>query len=150
MKVKLRLERIVPVKLGSKLPATESEARIEIVPLIDIMFFLLASFMLVSLSLVHLRTVKVALPTATTGTPDAARHAVDVTIDKAGGVFVDHRPARVGQLAGLLTAARQADAQVRVIISGDRSARHGDVLDVLDAVRAAGIDRVAFDVKAAR
>ena len=139
----------MPVKLGSKLPAVEAEARIEIVPLIDIMFFLLASFMLVSLSLVHLRTMKVSLPTATTGTPDAARHAVDVSVDRAGHVFVDRKPARAGQLPGLLSAARRADPQLRVIISGDRAARHGDVLDVLDAVRVAGIDRVAFDVKPA-
>ncbi len=139
----------MPVKLGSKLPAAEAEARIEIVPLIDIMFFLLASFMLVSLSLVHLRTVRVALPTATTGTPDAARHAVDVSVDKAGRVFVDRKPARTGQLAAQLAAAERADPQLRVVISGDRDARHGDVLDVLDAVRVAGIDKVAFDVKPA-
>ena len=139
----------MPVKLGSKLPTPELEARIEIVPLIDIMFFLLASFMLVSLSLVHLRTVKVALPTATTGTPDAAKHALDVSVDPSGGVFVDRKPTRAGQLPGVLSAARRADPQLRVIISGDRAARHGDVLDVLDAVRAAGIDRVAFDVQPA-
>ena len=56
----------MPVKLGSKQPS-ESEARIEIIPLIDIMFFLLASFMLVSLSMVNLKSVKVNLPTATHG-----------------------------------------------------------------------------------
>ena len=140
----------MPVRLGSKLPAAEPEARIEIVPLIDIMFFLLASFMLVSLSLVHLKTMKVSLPTATTGTPDAAKHAVDVAVDAAGQVFVDRKPARSGQLPGLLSAAKRADPQLRVIVTGDRAARHGDVLDVLDAVRAAGIDKVAFDVKTAK
>ena len=57
----------MPVKLGSKLPP-ENEARIEIIPLIDIMFFLLAAFMLVSLSMVNLKGVKVNLPTATTAT----------------------------------------------------------------------------------
>ncbi len=139
----------MPVRLGSKLPAAEPEARIEIVPLIDIMFFLLASFMLVSLSLVHLRTVKVALPTATTGTPDVAKHAVDVSVDRAGRVFVDHRPTPAGQLRAALAAAKRADPKLRVIISGDRAATHGDVLDVLDAVRLAGIDQVAFDVKPA-
>ena len=56
----------MPVKLGSKLPPESAEARIEIMPLIDIMFFLLASFMLVSLSMVNLKSVKVNLPTATT------------------------------------------------------------------------------------
>ena len=60
----------MPVKLGSKLPTEHSEARIEIIPLIDIMFFLLASFILVSLSMAHLKGVKVDLPTATTATAD--------------------------------------------------------------------------------
>ncbi len=55
----------MPVKLSSRLPA-EGEARIEIIPLIDIMFFLLAAFMLVSLSMVNMKSVKVNLPTATT------------------------------------------------------------------------------------
>ena len=63
----------MPVKLGSKLPTENAEARIEIVPLIDIMFFLLASFMLVSLSMVNIKSVKVNLPTAATATPDVSR-----------------------------------------------------------------------------
>ena len=63
----------MPVKLGSRLPQ-ESEARIEIIPLIDIMFFLLASFMLVSLSMVNMKSVKVDLPTAAASTPDAFRN----------------------------------------------------------------------------
>ena len=60
----------MPVKLGSKLPSEHTEARIEIVPLIDIMFFLLASFMLVSLTMAKQQTIKVSLPTATTAKPD--------------------------------------------------------------------------------
>ena len=63
----------MPVKLGSKLPTESAEARIEIVPLIDIMFFLLASFMLVSLSMVNMKSVKVNLPTAVTATQDVKR-----------------------------------------------------------------------------
>ena len=63
----------MPVKLGSKLPTESAEARIEIVPLIDIMFFLLAAFMLVSLSMVNIKSVKVNLPTATTAAPDSPR-----------------------------------------------------------------------------
>ncbi len=45
----------MPVKLDNRLPSDSAEARIEIIPLIDIMFFLLASFMLVSLSMVNLK-----------------------------------------------------------------------------------------------
>ena len=61
----------MPVKLDAKLPREKcAEARIEIIPLIDIMFFLLASFMLVSLSMVNLKSMKLNLPTATCGHDD--------------------------------------------------------------------------------
>ena len=78
----------MPVRLGSKLPP-ENEARIEIIPLIDIMFFLLAAFMLVSLSMVNLKSVKVDLPTATVATADASRDLLNISVDKAGLAYLD-------------------------------------------------------------
>ena len=62
----------MPVNMGRRLQPENAEARIEIIPLIDIMFFLLAAFMLVSLSMVHLATVKVNLPDGDGG---QSRHA---------------------------------------------------------------------------
>ncbi|HWE93389.1 MAG TPA: biopolymer transporter ExbD [Tepidisphaeraceae bacterium] len=139
----------MPVKLGSKLPAESAEARIEIIPLIDIMFFLLASFMLVSLSMVTLRGVKVNLPTASTATTaaDARKDLADVSVDKGGGAFFDKKPVGDNELVSKLAAMRNANAKLRVIISGDRDARHGDVMHVLDLVRSAGIDKVAFQIR---
>lgn len=81
----------MPVKLGSKLNTENAEARIEIIPLIDIMFFLLASFMLVSLSMVNMKSVKVNLPTATTATADTKKDFIDLSITKAGLVFMDKK-----------------------------------------------------------
>src|SRR5450432_870199 len=107
----------MPVKLGSKLPTEDAEARIEIVPLIDIMFFLLASFMLVSLSMVNLKSVKVNLPTATTATPEVKKAFVDVSVDAVGGVFLDRRPVGRNELAAALAAMRRANPEVRVFIS---------------------------------
>ncbi len=77
----------MPVKLGPK-QSSESEARIEIIPLIDIMFFLLASFMLVSLSMVNLKSVKVNLPTATTATLETKNDFASISVDKAGAVYL--------------------------------------------------------------
>jgi biopolymer transport protein ExbD len=136
----------MPVKLGASLPA-ENEARIEIIPLIDIMFFLLAAFMLVSLSLVNLKSVKVDLPTATAATGDSNRDLVSLTVDKAGLTYLDRQPLGVNELAATLAALRQTNAAVRVFISGDRDARHGDVIRVLDLVRGAGIEQVAFEIR---
>jgi biopolymer transport protein ExbD len=136
----------MPVKLGSRLP--ESEARIEIIPLIDIMFFLLAAFMLVSLSMAHRRTVAVNLPTSTTATAETERDLVTLAVDASGAAYLDRKLVGAAELAQTLSALRAANPQIRVSISGDQDARHGDVIRVLDVVRAAGIQRVAFESRA--
>lgn len=137
----------MPVKLGSKLPAESTEARIEIVPLIDIMFFLLAAFMLVSLSMVNMKSVKVNLPTATTATADTKKDFLNISVDKAGSVFLDKQPVGNNELATLLAAAQKTNSNLRVFISGDQDARHGEVMRVLDLVRSSGIDKVAFEIR---
>ena len=137
----------MPVKLGSKLPQEHSEARIEIVPLIDIMFFLLAAFMLVSLSMVHLKGVKVNLPTATTATSETKNDLVAITVDKAGLVFLDGKVVGKNELVTRLASLNEKSEDLRVFIRGDRDARHGDVLEVLDLVRSTGIQKVAFETR---
>lgn len=136
----------MPVKLDSKLPA-DSEARIEIIPLIDIMFFLLAAFMLVSLSMVNLKSVKVNLPSATTATPDTKKDFINISVDKAGLVFLDQKPVGNNELVQMLGAAQKTNETLRVFISGDQDARHGDVIRVLDLVRGTGIEKVAFEIR---
>jgi biopolymer transport protein ExbD len=138
----------MPVKLGSKLPQESAEARIEIIPLIDIMFFLLAAFMLVSLSMVNMKSVKVNLPTATTGTADQQRDLVNISVDKAGLAYLDARPVAPNELALALAALAKTNTEARVFISGDQDARHGDVVRVLDIVRSAGIQKVAYEIRA--
>jgi biopolymer transport protein ExbD len=137
----------MPVKLGSKLPQ-DHEARIEIIPLIDIMFFLLAAFMLVSLSMVNLKGVKVSLPTATTATAETRKDFISISVDRAGAIFLDRQAVGPNELAQKLSAVRGTNDSLRVFISGDREARHGDIIRVLDLVRGAGVDQVAFEIRA--
>jgi len=139
----------MPVKLGSRLP-TEEGARIEIIPLIDIMFFLLAAFMLVSLSMVNLKSVKVNLPTATIANADAKHDFVSLSVDKSGVVFRDRQPIGLNELALSLGAEFRTNESLRVFISGDGDARHRDMIRVLDVVRGAGIQKVAFEVREAK
>jgi biopolymer transport protein ExbD len=138
----------MPLKLNSKLPAENAEARIEIIPLIDIMFFLLAAFMLVSLSMVNLKSIRVNLPTATNAVAENQRKDFsDISVDKAGSVFLDKkRIVNDRDLVRELAASRRANPNLWVFISGDRDARHGDIIHVLDLVRTAGIDKVAFEI----
>lgn len=137
----------MPVKLGSKLPVAEEGARIEIIPLIDIMFFLLAAFMLVSLSMVNMKSVKVNLPTATVANTDTQKDFLNISVDKAGMVYCDQKPVGLNELAQSLVSFQRTNADVRVFISGDQDARHGDVIHVLDVVRGAGVQKVAFEIR---
>jgi biopolymer transport protein ExbD len=136
----------MPVKLGSKLPPEEA-ARIEIIPLIDIMFFLLAAFMLVSLSMVNLNSLKVDLPTATTAVAETHRDLVSISVDKDGLIYLDRQPVGNNELVLALAAVQDTNAQVRVFISGDQEARHREIIRVLDLVRSAGIQKVAFEIR---
>ena len=137
----------MPVKLSSKLPTENAEARIEIIPLIDIMFFLLAAFMLVSLSMVNIKSVKVNLPTATSAGADSRKDFADISVDKSGALYLDKKPVGSNELIRSLLAARATQPDFRVIISADKDSRHGDVIHALDLVRSAGIDKVAFEIQ---
>jgi len=136
----------MPVKLGSR-HRTESEARIEIIPLIDIMFFLLAAFMLVSLSMVNMKSVKVDLPTATRANTETKNDFITLSVDKGGSVYVDKALVGPNELVQSLSAWKRTNEAARVFISGDKDARYGDVIHVLDLVRSAGIEKVAFEIR---
>lgn len=133
------------MKITSPLP--ERKARIEIIPLIDIMFFLLASFMLASLALIHLKTIRVNLPEASVSAPEFESLSVNIDVDRQGDIFVEHQRMTSLELREFLAAQLQSNANIPVYISGDREAKHGQVIRVLDVVRAAGVQRVSFAVK---
>jgi biopolymer transport protein ExbD len=91
--------------------------------------------------------VKVNLPTATTATPDTRKDFVNLSVDKAGLAYIDQTPLGNHELRMALTALQKTNVDPRVFISGDRDARHGDVIRVLDLVRSAGIQKVAFEIR---
>src|SRR3982750_2036800 len=70
-------------------PIPHHKARIEIIPLIDIMFFLLASFMMVSLSQVHMKGMKVNLPSGQSGETQAKNEYISVSVDSNGNPYFD-------------------------------------------------------------
>src|SRR5450432_1351196 len=112
----------MPVKLNSKILTEDAEARIEIIPLIDIMFFLLASFMLVSLSMVNMKSVKVNLPTTVNSNSDSKRDFVDISVDKAGSIFLDKKPLGSNELVTTLITLQKTNTNLHVFISGDKDA----------------------------
>ena len=127
-------------------PIKRRHTRIEIIPLIDIMFFLLASFMMVSLQLDQTQNIKVALPDASMGRPDFKPGMINIAVDKAGLVWLEKTNVTLAQLDAALTNRFRLDTNLPVYISGDAATRHGDMCDVLEAVRRAGVQKVDFMV----
>ncbi len=134
------------MKIGSPLP--EKKARIEIIPLIDIMFFLLAAFMMASLQMIKMQSIKMDLPTATMATRDFKPDIINISVDKAGEVFVEKTNLNLIALHSYLSNKFRENTNIPVYISGDKDATHGAVIRVLDAVRREGIQKVSFAISA--
>lgn len=132
------------MKIGSPLP--HRKARIEIIPLIDIMFFLLASFMMVSLTMVKLQSIKMDLPTATQATRDFKPDIINIGVDKQGDIYLEKERKTLVEMHDYLVKRVKEKADIPVYISGDKAASHGAVINVLDMVRRAGVQKVSFAI----
>jgi biopolymer transport protein ExbD len=129
-------------------PLARKRTRLEIIPLIDIMFFLLASFMMVSLQMQKVRTLKASLPRATLATSATKPDIINLSVDRFGQVAVDQKAVSFNDLFTLLTNRCSANSNVPVYITGSRDTTHGSMMYVLDFVKHAGIQQVAIAVKA--
>ena len=124
-------------------------ARIEIIPLIDIMFFLLATFVMVSLSMVKNRGISVQLPEAHSGAPLERKDQVVISITDSGQLYLDKKELELSGLVSELSRLKQTEPELRVFINGDQNARLGLAISVLDETRKLGITKVAFETRPA-
>jgi biopolymer transport protein ExbD len=131
--------------VGSPIP--HKKARIEIIPLIDIMFFLLASFMMVSLSQVHMKGIKVNLPTGVSGETQSKRDYISVSVDTDGNPYFDKDKVTYEKLTAILGQVHQENPDAKVFVRGDRDTVHGNIIRVLDILRSAGFYKIAFEIK---
>src|SRR5438132_8008170 len=113
------------MQVASAIP--HKKARIEIIPLIDIMFFLLASFMMVSLSQVHMKGIKVNLPSGQSGETQTKREYLSVSVDRDGHYFFDKDEVKDEQLLNLLKMAHQSAPDAKVFVRGDKDSVHLNV-----------------------
>ena|SRR2546423_12331147 len=128
-------------------PILHRKARIEIIPLIDIMFFLLASFMMVSLSQVHVKGIRLNLPTGISGQTQSRREYVALSVDSHGDIYYDKLKVEPNEIYERLVNVRRISPNAKIFIRGDRDAYHGDILRLIEQVRAAGFYKIAFEVK---
>ena len=131
-------------------PLPKKRARIEIIPLIDIMFFLLASFMMVSLSQTHMKGIKVNLPAkgAVQQNPNI-KDSVSIRVSPGNAVFFDNQFVSDDQVLPRLYQLHAANPNIKVSISAEMMSIHGDVIALLDKVRQVGIQKVGYQIRAA-
>jgi biopolymer transport protein ExbD len=132
------------MRFGSPFP--HKKARIEIIPLIDIMFFLLASFMMASLNMIHLQSAQVTLPAAKTAKQDFQPDLVNVSVRNNGQIYLEGTQATIVDLHYFLSNRLHMNTNVPVYITADKDALHGDVKRVLAQVYAEGIQQVSFAI----
>ena len=135
------------MRLGSPVP--HKRARIEIIPLIDIMFFLLASFMMVSLSQTHMKGIRVNLPAAVGPPPSGVKDFVSVKVLEGNAVFFDNQYVPDDQVLPRLFGLHRANPGIKISLSATPMAMYGDVIGVLDKIRISGIQKVCYQIRAA-
>jgi biopolymer transport protein ExbD len=129
-------------------PLPHRRGRLEIIPLIDIMFFLLAAFMLVSINKIHVKSLKVNLPTnVPTAQIEKKEDFVSVSVNADGQVQIDKDLITdKNEVLPKLQALFVQNKDQKFLISADKEARNGDVITVLGQLRAAGFQKVAFSI----
>ena len=124
---------------GGSSSGSAKRARIEIIPLIDIMFFLLATFIMVSLSMTKNQGVQVALPTAGTsaalGDQQEMEKAVVLSVTDKGDLFYNKEKITLAQLPMKLQTFKAGAKDPKVIINSDGGANWKAVVAVLDEVK---------------
>ncbi|MGA2244837.1 MAG: biopolymer transporter ExbD [Verrucomicrobiota bacterium] len=125
-------------------PIARRRTRIVIIPLIDIMFFLLAAFMMVSLEMSKTENIKVNLPSATQSRQDFRPDMINIAVDKSGAVWLEKKEISLADLGFALSNRFHANPELPVYISGDRDTLHGDMVKVYETARAVGIQKIAF------
>jgi biopolymer transport protein ExbD len=128
-------------------PIPKKHARIEIIPLIDIMFFLLASFMMVSLSQTTMKGMKVNLPTGSSGQTQSKKDYVSFSVDRDGYIYYDKEKINYEDVPRLLRPIYAERPEAKIFVRGDSEALHGNVTRLLDQIRSTGFSKIAFEIK---
>jgi biopolymer transport protein ExbD len=128
-------------------PVLIKKARLEIIPLIDIMFFLLASFMLVSLTMINMKAIDVALPTATSAQPNTKPDFIIVSIDALMDIYFEKEKVPREEVLSKFQDLYSKNHDVRIYLRADKGANYDTVMFVLDSLRTAGIQKVGLEVK---
>ena len=135
----------MPVIIPS--PSAKKRARIEIIPLIDIIFFLLATFVMVSLSMVKNKGIPVNLPAAASAQPQERKDFASISLTEKGEIFFNKEIVTPAELEAALRALLVENPEPKVFINGDAKAEFGKAVEALDLARRLGITKIAIETK---
>ena len=129
-------------------PRAKRRARIEIIPLIDIIFFLLATFMIVSMSMIKNQGLSVHLPVAASGVPQDRQEVVTVTVSETGEYAWDKQAVAAADLPSRLAQLKLSQPEAKLVINGDNRVQLQQVITVLDDAQKAGLSKVIIQTTA--
>jgi len=124
------------------------KARIEIIPLIDVIFFLLATFVLFTLSLNKSNGLNVQLPTSSTSEARDPAGSVTITVTDEGTLAWNKDLVTLDELLQRLQQYRAQEPEGRVLINGDERAFFAQAIYVFDEARKAGFTKVFIETRA--
>lgn len=120
--------------------------RIEIIPMIDVMFFLLVTFMLASLSMQNLHSLAVNLPQGRAAAMQP-KTPVTLTVTRESNIFLDKTPVTLETLAPTLKPMLKGGSESSVIVAADSMASHGVTVQAMMQARVAGAQHFLIAVK---
>lgn len=123
------------------------KARIEIIPMIDVIFFLLVFFMVTSLAMTRINSLPVALP-KTSSSPQAVKQNVILTVRKDGSLLVNRTTVTLDSLGAQLAYEMRDKPQDVVVVNADEVASYGLVVRVMDKAKQIGVRKFALATKA--
>jgi biopolymer transport protein ExbD len=123
--------------------------RIEMIPLIDIVFLLLVFFIYTMLSMAVHRALPVVLPTSSTADIDK-RLTLSVTVKEDGSVFLDKEPVQLRDLSLTIRTKAKDDKGAGVLLFADRNLSYQQLFKVLDQIRLGGIQRISLQARESR
>ena len=122
----------------------EEKARIEIIPMIDIMMFLLVFFMLATIKMIQGAGIKLDLPQSSTAQTLQTSVKVSIGVTKDDLLYMDAKPINEAALVTALKSMVNPETKIDVAIAGDEGTSYKNIVKVMDLVREAGISSVAL------
>lgn len=128
---------------------TDKKVRIEMLPLIDIVFLLLVFFIYAMLSMAVHRALPVLLPASSTAGIEKTS-TLSVTVKADGTIYVDEKLISIENLAGFLKQKAEIDKDTGILLFAERTLSYQKLFRILDQIRMAGLNRISLQAEADR